>query len=126
MRTTKHLSSPRSRPSCHLYKSSCQSLTRKQSVPDKTMKQHHHMNINKSPGFHLTKSKKMATGHQEDFKAKWMGRRNAPISPATMVVAGIVTAAAVGYFYYANKKRESVDGNRRYPENTPPPLARHP
>ncbi|MFS7904776.1 hypothetical protein Hanom_Chr01g00039991 [Helianthus anomalus] len=68
----------------------------------------------------------MATGQQEDFKVKWMGRRNAPMSPATMVVAGIVTAFAVGYFFYANKKGQTNDGKRRYPENTPPPLARHP
>lgn len=68
----------------------------------------------------------MVSGQQEDMKGKWMGRRNAPMSPATMVVAGIVTAAAVGYFYYANKKGESIDGKRRYPENNPPPLARHP
>ncbi|KAL8259258.1 hypothetical protein R6Q59_027211 [Mikania micrantha] len=67
----------------------------------------------------------MASGQQEDLKAKWMGRRNTPVSPATMVVAGIVTAGAVGYFFYANKKRQTNDGNRRYPENAPPPLARH-
>lgn len=67
----------------------------------------------------------MATGQQEDMKVKWMGRRSTPMSPATMVVAGIVTAAAIGYFYYGNKKRETEDGKRRYPENTPPPLARH-
>lgn len=68
----------------------------------------------------------MGTGEQEDLKAKWMGRRNAPISPATMLVVGILTAGAVGYYYYKNKKGETIDGKRRYPENAPPPLARHP
>ncbi|KAD3338024.1 hypothetical protein E3N88_33545 [Mikania micrantha] len=59
----------------------------------------------------------MASGQQEDLKAKWMGRRNTPVSPATMVVAGIVTAGAVGYFFYANKKRQTNDGNRRAVDN---------
>ncbi|PWA51330.1 hypothetical protein CTI12_AA463050 [Artemisia annua] len=66
----------------------------------------------------------MATGQQEDMKVKWMGRRNVPMSPATMVVLGIVTAGSIGYFFYRNKKGETIDGNRRYPENVPPPLAR--
>ncbi|PWA36600.1 hypothetical protein CTI12_AA598330 [Artemisia annua] len=66
----------------------------------------------------------MVTGQQEDMKVKWMGRRNVPMSPATMVVLGIVTAGSIGYFFYRNKKGETIDGNRRYPENVPPPLAR--
>lgn len=67
----------------------------------------------------------MANGQQEDMKVKWMGRRNMSMSPATMVVLGIVTAGSIGYFFYRNKKGEAIDGNPRYPEGVPPPMARN-